>query len=204
MGKGPGLGLATTYGIIKQSGGHVEVYSELGVGSTFKMYLPAVAETPAMISDPNCLNPVVTLPRPGFYAFRLTSSTETVPQFSSFDEVIVSLEDEFLAVDAGNQILSRANEPLTINLGGHVSFTRENPIEISWDQNAGDSAIRLSTGSCGVPSGFAAGGAGVGSTFCSALRGSNGTMLRLTVSGNCGVIAPAFAEDFWGTSEIRF
>jgi PAS domain S-box-containing protein len=52
VGKGTGLGLSTTHSIVKGHGGFVRVYSELGEGSTFHVYLPALLDTLSEVSEP--------------------------------------------------------------------------------------------------------------------------------------------------------
>ena len=60
-GKGSGLGLAMVYGFVKQSGGHVKIYSEPGIGTTVKLFLPEVVraeETVAQPAEPEATQPV--------------------------------------------------------------------------------------------------------------------------------------------------
>jgi signal transduction histidine kinase len=73
-GKGTGLGLATVYGIVKQSGGSIYVYSEVGRGTSFKIYLPLVEEK---IPSAKCQTDLRKVP-PGKETLLLVEDEEAV------------------------------------------------------------------------------------------------------------------------------
>ena len=74
QGKGTGLGLSTIYGIVKQSGGYVAVESELGRGSTFRVYLPRIEEALDAALSPQ----ESTAPRHGSETILLVEDEEAV------------------------------------------------------------------------------------------------------------------------------
>ncbi|HJX52036.1 MAG TPA: PAS domain S-box protein, partial [Polyangia bacterium] len=102
-GEGTGLGLATIYGAIRQSNGHVEVYSEVGKGTTFKIYLPAESGAPeALTPTPD--------PRP------VTGGSETILVVED-DDRVRSIVTRVLR-DAGYHVLVASSGEAALALAG--------------------------------------------------------------------------------------
>jgi PAS domain S-box-containing protein len=85
QGKGTGLGLATVHGIVHQSGGYIYVYSELGNGSCFKIYLPRVDQ----VAEP-------------------AKSRQTIEHHTRGTETILVVEDEAMVRDLTLEVLKES------------------------------------------------------------------------------------------------
>ena len=100
QGKGTGLGLSTVYGIIKQTGGYIFAESELGQGSTFRIYLPRVEETVDAVAPPAKTAPVSA---EGSETILLVEDEESVRQLVR--EVLQSKGYKVLEADRGDTAL---------------------------------------------------------------------------------------------------
>src|SRR6266511_1916326 len=112
VGAGTGLGLATVHGIVNQSGGHLEVYSEPGLGTSFKVYLPATA------------GPVVV---PAFASRNRPeelTGTETV--LVCEDDELVRILIETMLTENGYRVLTAARPREALQLAA----SHEGPIDV--------------------------------------------------------------------------
>jgi two-component system, cell cycle sensor histidine kinase and response regulator CckA len=100
-GKGTGLGLATVYGVVKQSGGYVWVYSEPGHGTTFKVYLPRIEEEVASGARDRNAKP------------------QALPRGS---EVVLLVEDEAGVRDLAREYLEMSGYSVIVAPDGHTAI----------------------------------------------------------------------------------
>ncbi len=85
IGRGTGLGLASVYGIIKNHGGYIDVYSEKGKGTTIELYLPATGES----------------------IKKLSTEQDAQGEIVRGKETILLVDDEDMIIDIGEEILNK-------------------------------------------------------------------------------------------------
>ena len=133
VGKGTGLGLATVHGIVKRSGGTVNVYSEVGLGTSFRAYFPQVdasqfAATPApvligsddvpatvlVVEDAEGLRELTRrmLERQGFIVLLAAEAEEALRMFELHPGIDVMLTDVVMPGDSGPELARKLREKI--------------------------------------------------------------------------------------------
>jgi signal transduction histidine kinase len=159
-GKGTGLGLSTVYGVIKQSGGEVRLYSEPGKGTSFKIYLPRVTEDAVPIAESRPSPPSVRgtetvlvveddvsllaltgrmIRKHGYRVLEATSGESALALMESYaGEVHLLLADVILPGMSGPELAGRLPELKVLFMSGHSDETvlRQNllPAEVGFIQ----------------------------------------------------------------------
>ena len=111
IGRGTGLGLSMVYGFVKQSGGHIKIYSELGEGTTVKMYLPRLLGTFHAENDDSPIAPIGAF---GNEVILVCEDDEDVRSYSS--EVLRELGYEVIEAADGAAALAILKANRSINL----------------------------------------------------------------------------------------
>jgi CheY-like chemotaxis protein len=148
LGKGTGLGLATAYGIVHQAGGHIWVYSERGLGSTFKLYFPRVdapgtaeppevAATPAagtgtvlVVEDEPVVRDMTTqmLTRSGYRVIAVADGAEAIARLARLEEPIDVLVTDVVmphmsGIELAELVMDRYPDVGVVMLSGYTAQT---------------------------------------------------------------------------------
>ena len=148
QGKGTGLGLATAYGIVHQAGGHIWVYSEPGMGTTFKLYWPRVSAagtrewtdasaTPAVgtgrvlvVEDEPIVREMTTqmLTRSGYRVLALGEGAEAIARLARLEEPIDVLVTDVImphmsGIELAGLVMDRYPNVGVVMLSGYTAQT---------------------------------------------------------------------------------
>jgi PAS domain S-box-containing protein len=140
IGGGTGLGLATVYGIVKRCGGFISVYSEIGLGTTFKIYLPATflvrkeeefepvqlsmtgrGERIVVVEDEDSVLSLITriLGENHYDVVPMSSPDEALHKLQNDDEVALLLTDVVMPQMSGRALSEAADVP-TVFMSGYT------------------------------------------------------------------------------------